>query len=711
VGVGIGGDGRLYVTSLYLAGNVASPYCHSDLIVLTSARSGQGAGFEPYDPVKVSPERLWSELAGPSWQRRQWAHQEILRRGGALLEEAADRLAGLIDSGGGRGESKELETTRTQFNHLIWLTSAARNERALALLRRLAEETNPDTRWQALRALAQFAGSAGSAWQPAQRPEGPAVNLAGDLQAMFARALADSDARVRLTALTFFIETTAELPVAAIAAAGNSDDTYLRQTAARLLAQRALLADLNSLMTASDAGMRIVGTLAAGMRLTVPSTYAAPPQNLPLFLPTEGAFFKTRLPFADVAQPVDLSAAGPSGSYTMAQLWKTGRHSPEQEELFSLLLHTLNDADRSVRLQAAYFLSLLRDTRSEAPIERTRVDVLVRDLEPAPVTSVEQVWFVGPFADGGQPATKLLLPEEGAVDLTARYGNRAWNVLAARDGEFSLAVATEPASSFAFLRLQSAARQNGLVRLKAGTVAALWQNGRRLTPVDPGSRIEKSSTWLLDLQPGSNDLLIRLRHAASPGAVALRFHAAQGLTATLPEMLDANLLTERLRSAKETDGQVIPPEFIDVDWTSRARTGDVERGRRLFGSLGCVKCHAIAADQKSGGAPSLAECRRRFTVAHLVESVLLPSKQVAETFRATSIVTKSGQTVSGLVIADDGEQIELLLPDATRRTIPRAEIDESQKSATSPMPAGLVKTVEELQHLLAYLLSENPSPP
>src|SRR5262249_14599410 len=155
-----------------------------------------------------------------------------------------------------------------------------------------------------------------------------------------------------------------------------------------------------------------------------------------------------------------------------------------------------------------------------------------------------------------------------------------------------------PASSFAFLRLQSAARQNGLVRLKAGTVGALWQNGRRLTPVDPGSRIEKSSTWLIDLQPGSNDLLIRLRHTNSPSAVALRFHAAQGLTAPLPEKLDPNLLAERLRSASQTDGQAIPPEFIDVDWASRARTGDVEKGRRLFGSVGCVKCHAIVADQK-----------------------------------------------------------------------------------------------------------------
>jgi hypothetical protein len=163
-----------------------------------------------------------------------------------------------------------------------------------------------------------------------------------------------------------------------------------------------------------------------------------------------------------------------------------------------------------------------------------------------------------------------------------------------------MAAAPEPTASFAFLRLQSPSRQNSLFRIKAGTVAALWQNGRRIAPIDP-ARHPEDATWLLDLQPGSNDFLIRLRHAPSPTTVALRFQAAGGLTAALPEKLDAGLLAERLRAAKETDGQAVPPEFISVDWSERVRSGEVEKGRRLFGTLGCVKCHAIVADQKAGG--------------------------------------------------------------------------------------------------------------
>ena len=125
-----------------------------------------------------------------------------------------------------------------------------------------------------------------------------------------------------------------------------------------------------------------------------------PPEKLPLFLPNEGAFFKTKLPFADTPKPVDLASAGRSGSFTIAQRWKTDTHSPEQEQCFSLLIEKLDDADRKVRLQAAYYLGLLRDPRSESLVERTRIDVLVGDLQPAPVTRVEQIWYVGPFVDG-----------------------------------------------------------------------------------------------------------------------------------------------------------------------------------------------------------------------------------------------------------------------------------------------------------------------
>jgi putative heme-binding domain-containing protein len=131
----------------------------------------------------------------------------------------------------------------------------------------------------------------------------------------------------------------------------------------------------------------------------------------------------------------------------------------------------------------------------------------------------------------------------------------------------------------------------------------------------------------------------------------------------------------------------------------------------LFGTLGCVKCHAIAPDQKGGGAPSLAEAGKRFTVPYLLESILLPSKQVADAFRATTLTTRGGLVFTGLVVNETADELELLLPDAARKTLRKSDIEERNLIAQSPMPAGIVKTPRELRDLLAYLLSDNPLPP
>ncbi len=50
---------------------------------------------------------------------------------------------------------------------------------------------------------------------------------------------------------------------------------------------------------------------------------------------------------------------GRIGMFTVAEHWNAAKHSAEQETLFALLRERLADPSESVRLQAAYFLSLL----------------------------------------------------------------------------------------------------------------------------------------------------------------------------------------------------------------------------------------------------------------------------------------------------------------------------------------------------------------
>ncbi|MFO0825628.1 MAG: c-type cytochrome [Gemmataceae bacterium] len=154
----------------------------------------------------------------------------------------------------------------------------------------------------------------------------------------------------------------------------------------------------------------------------------------------------------------------------------------------------------------------------------------------------------------------------------------------------------------------------------------------------------------------------------------------------------------------------MPIAFLAVDWMVEGRKGDATIGRKLFGTLGCAKCHAVTADQPGGGAPSLAEAGKRFTPAHLAESVLIPDRVVAEEFRATRVATFDGQVIVGLVVKETATELELLLPDTTRKVVKVADVEERKLVATA-MPAGLVKTPDELRHLITYLLSDRPLPP
>ena len=179
------------------------------------------------------------------------------------------------------------------------------------------------------------------------------------------------------------------------------------------------------------------------------------------------------------------------------------------------------------------------------------------------------------------------------------------------------------------------------------------------------------------------------------------------MTATLPEQLGLVTLAERLREAGATAGSQIASEFLPVDWPAAVAQADAARGRKLFGAdaLGCVKCHAATATDQGAGAPSLAEAGKRFTIAHLVESVLLPSKQVAPQFRSTTLELDDGRVLRGLIVSESAEKLSILQNDATKVDVPAKQIVARQLEELSAMPVGLVKTPAELADVIAYLLS------
>ncbi|MGH7192587.1 MAG: c-type cytochrome, partial [Candidatus Saccharimonadales bacterium] len=526
---------------------------------------------------------------------------------------------------------------------------------------------------------------------------------------LWIEALDDSAPPVQLAALSALFDRAAALPIERIARLAASDDTYLRQTAAKLLARRASGDALARLMKSSESPARRAAILAIGFRVTVPAHDFVPPEMLSLSYSSGNASFS--LTFADAQQPVDLRALGRVGSFTTAAWWKSVPRTAERQRLFDLLVAALGDSNSEVVEQAAYFLSLLNDAQAEPLVADARRRVLAQQAASFPPRHIERAWLL-PVSNAAFVLEDVAPLDRGPVDLAATYptgpGQVGWTEIRASDGLLcELRDDERPARVYLCFQLQSTARQAAVIEIAGCESPRLWHNGRAL--------IAAGASFAMELQSGGNDVLVRLDTPKSKiqnpkPKIAPLFRAAPNVVAGLPEKLDAGLLSERLKQAASGVDQVAA-ELLTADWTSALARGDSQRGRALFGSLGCVKCHGITLEQAGGGAPNLADMRRRFNTAYVVESILLPSKQVADPFRAVTLQLADGRTLTGLVLADNEKHVELLLPDATRTTIAKAEIDERAASALSPMPSGLIKAEQELRDLLAYLFSERPTPP
>ena len=88
-----------------------------------------------------------------------------------------------------------------------------------------------------------------------------------------------------------------------------------------------------------------------------------------------------------------------------------------------------------------------------------------------------------------------------------------------------------------------------------------------------------------------------------------------------------------------------------------ARKGSVERGRKLYDAsaksiLACAKCHRVSG---SGGqiGPDLSMIGKKASRENLIESILYPSKAVADQFVTWVVTTNKGVVMQGLLVEDN----------------------------------------------------------
>jgi putative membrane-bound dehydrogenase-like protein len=142
--------------------------------------------------------------------------------------------------------------------------------------------------------------------------------------------------------------------------------------------------------------------------------------------------------------------------------------------------------------------------------------------------------------------------------------------------------------------------------------------------------------------------------------------------------------------------------------------GDARRGEQLFTQQGCAACHTTKPEETLKG-PYLGTIAATYKRRELAESILAPSKSIAQGFATNVFTKKDGSVLTGFVVREAATVVTLRTGAAQELTLAKSDITKREVlEAVSLMPPGLASNlgVEDFGSLLKYLeeLTEKNSP-
>jgi putative membrane-bound dehydrogenase-like protein len=217
--------------------------------------------------------------------------------------------------------------------------------------------------------------------------------------------------------------------------------------------------------------------------------------------------------------------------------------------------------------------------------------------------------------------------------------------------------------------------------------------------------------------PADRELLFSL---AETDVATLRDEALRSLRGTMLSEREKSRLTALAQSqpqaAEACDRLLQPNATRDLPaaddiagWTALLDgPADAAAGERIFFHAQAAACHRCHQMDGRGGriGPDLTVTPPALSRERLIESILLPSKEIAPLFVPWAIETTDGRALVGLLAFEGlmGEQT-YVDPQGRPFTLKPLEIAARVPHAKSLMPDGLEKTltVQEFRDLLAYL--------
>ena len=167
-----------------------------------------------------------------------------------------------------------------------------------------------------------------------------------------------------------------------------------------------------------------------------------------------------------------------------------------------------------------------------------------------------------------------------------------------------------------------------------------------------------------------------------------------------------------IREAMEARPRLISEDFrkkmAAIGYDDCLQGGDPDAGKLVFlqkSEVSCLRCHQVSG---TGGVvgPALDGLGGKKDARYLLESILEPSKAIAEGFQTVVVELTNGKTLTGVLRGEDGDHLKLVTAEGMELRIPKKEI-EQRSSGPSAMPADLAKKMSrrELRDVVEYLKS------
>jgi putative membrane-bound dehydrogenase-like protein len=146
------------------------------------------------------------------------------------------------------------------------------------------------------------------------------------------------------------------------------------------------------------------------------------------------------------------------------------------------------------------------------------------------------------------------------------------------------------------------------------------------------------------------------------------------------------------------------------------RVGSIENGKAIIAKSAtadtqCLKCHIVNGVGGKIG-PDLSGIGKKASKENLYESMILPSKAIADQYLSWKVDTDDGQSIIGLLVGETETTITIRDANGKDYNFP-AKGTEKKKQLTSIMPEGLIATLteDELVDVVEYLFSLKTEPP